>query len=309
MQHHLGHTHSAPSSTTSLAGNRPPVPRFSEPSMGSISHNQAFDMTALDSMQGSSPRGNPDVPTSLTSHAADMDSPLNDFSLGSMSGLEMAGSPFNVHRPDSHLPPTADHPSMDRTLSMSTDLTMSPYDMHNSTPASGAMTHQSTPQTDYIDTPYTPSVYFSNGPSPAWAIHDSPAINDNLDFDPNMSGMMFPDLPEPNDKQLTAPKPASTKPVVMSRKDASPGKSPRTSRSSLTSGITKPTKKRKGPLKDIVVDPDDPKSLKRSRNTLAARNSRARRQERFEALAEECEIWRQRALDLGWQDKHEDAEE
>ncbi|KAL8730599.1 MAG: hypothetical protein Q9181_004598 [Wetmoreana brouardii] len=307
MQHHLGHAHSAPSSTTSLAGYRPPVPRFSEPTMGTISHNQAFDITALDT-RGSS-RAHPNLPTLLTGRAADMDPSLNDFSLGSMSGLEMAGSPFSVHPPDSHPPSIPDHPSMDRTLSMSTDLTMSPYDMHNSTPASGAMTHRSTPQTDYIDTPYTPSVYFSNGPSPAWQLHDSPALNDNLDFDPNVSGMMFPDLPEPNDKQLTAPEPASTKAVPMSRKGSSPNKSPRTSRPSVTSGITKSTKKRKGPLKDIVVDPDDPKSLKRSRNTLAARNSRARRQERFDALAEECETWRQRALDLGWQDKHEDAEE
>ena len=54
-------------------------------------------------------------------------------------------------------------------------------------------------------------------------------------------------------------------------------------RNSSTSGISKP-RRRKGPLPDIHVDPNDKVAIKRARNTLAARESRQRKYEHTSLL-------------------------
>ncbi|KAL8693017.1 MAG: hypothetical protein Q9218_002074 [Villophora microphyllina] len=290
MQRH--HANSAPSSTVSLAGQHSAVPRFLDSSFGSP--QQHFDMLHMDSMPGTSPQKDLGSSFVLTSCSLGMEF-LNDLEMVSSVGhSELQGDLASAYHPD-----LVSYSSGQHSMS-STDMTISPSDLHYSMPPSAATDFQPTPDTEAFD---SPQAIYSGNPSPDFYTLDSPAVNDNLDQDVAAPlGKWFPDLPGTNDVEVPIAKPALTKTVAMSRKDSSQssGKSPRGSRSSLTSGITKP-KKRQGKLKEMNVDPNDPSSYKRCRNTLAARNSRARRQQRMEDLEQECVKWKKIAYDLGYQ--------
>ncbi|KAI4256895.1 MAG: hypothetical protein LQ352_001895 [Teloschistes flavicans] len=211
----------------------------------------------------------------------------------------------------------ASYSSTDHGVSPAT-LTVTPNDLFL-TPS----TFQHTPDSDIFD---SPAPLYSNNVSPNFAIQDSPADYGSFDFDANAATKnFFPALPGNDDMQAPPPRPATIddmqSPLVnsaamkvstsMSRTASyqSPVKSPRGPRPSLSSGITKAKpKKRQGKLKDMVVNPDDPTSFKRCRNTLAARNSRARRQQRMEDLEEQVSKWKARAINLGWQDADDEED-
>ncbi|KAL9057960.1 MAG: hypothetical protein Q9206_002136 [Seirophora lacunosa] len=184
--------------------------------------------------------------------------------------------------------------------------------MHKPSPStSGVMTCQSTPQTDLYDSPYA----FSQKTSPNWPSTESPyAVFNSTDFDELPLGrQMFPDL-DGQDNEEIIPTSIEKTPVPASRKGSSPGKASSNVRLSLINGINK-TKKRKEPLPEIELKSNDPKEVKKARNTLAARKSRDRKEERTKLLVEECEkradeaealrqeleTWKDRAYRAGWQ--------
>ncbi|KAL8719704.1 MAG: hypothetical protein Q9225_003304 [Loekoesia sp. 1 TL-2023] len=294
MQLHQYHAHSAPSLNTSVAERpRPPVPRFSE-STGSLPQ-PSLDMAGFDNMQGKHFPGSSPSISPLTSFESASDSPWNDFGLGPESGLEMAGPSIGGEYLSGVPGSTGSFTPLEHTSSTESQ-TISPSEMHISAPASGALTYQSTPQTDYIDSP----TYFSNDTSPAWPLTESPVVNDNWEYGQNMPNyQMFPDLPGEDKKEVTTSEPVIKKSFTMSRKGSSPGTA---SPSSRPSGIKK---KSRGPLPDIVVDPNDPVAVKRGRNTQAARNSRKRKEEYVKALKQECEMWKRRAIAAGWPEEDE----
>ncbi|KAL9029796.1 MAG: hypothetical protein Q9196_001996 [Gyalolechia fulgens] len=286
---------SAPSLNTSPAEHsRPPVPRFSE-STGSVSQ-QPFNMAGFASIQGRDHRMSSSS-ASLTGFAPGPE-PWDAFGLGPAPGLDMAGPPFSGEYFDTYRGSSSSFAALNH--SSSTDpQTISPSDMHLSAPASGALTYQSTPQTDFLDSP----ACYSNDTTPAWASTESPVVHDTLEYDQTMANFqMFPDLPGEDKKDVFAPEPANKICVVMSRKGSSPGKA---SPSPRPAGITK-KKKSRGPLPEIKVDVTDPVALKRARNTAAARTSRERKQQRVEFLEQELELWKNRAMAAGWRDEDEE---
>ena len=175
------------------------------------------------------------------------------------------------------------------------------------------MGSQFTPATDYTNSPVPFSSAYSNQTSPDDFGQATPYMHD-LDLDPSQLGsVFFGALPEFPVASAASDSPKQTAPVP-SRKLA-PEKSPRTPLSTVVdSRVRKPRSK---PLPDICPDPNDPKKMKTARNTAAARKSRARKVERFETLAAEndmyktqledlqsqasqAEVWKKRALELGW---------
>lgn len=168
------------------------------------------------------------------------------------------------------------------------------------------MTCQSTPRTDFNDSPYGNS-YYSNETSPAWVFTDSPVPNDNLEHDQNVSTEgFFPPIPGQNNEKVAAPDHVDKKPIAMSRKGSSPGKSSPNSRLSLIAGIAK--RKSRGPLPDIVVNVDDPKELKKKRNTMAARKSRDKKKLHVTQLVKDAVMWKERALTSGWRPQNDEEE-
>ncbi|KAI4107977.1 MAG: hypothetical protein L6R37_001259 [Teloschistes peruensis] len=277
------HAYSAPSSMVNLASQRQAFPQFADLDMDSFPPSS--DMPHLDTMQGSFHRTNSSPSCALTSRASD---PL----------------PWDNYIFD------PSYSSMDHTASPAT---VTPIDLLLSTPS----TFQPTPDSDNFD---SPGPLYSNDVSPCFVVQESPA-DYSLNFDAHAAPQnMFPDLPG-TDVQAPSTKPATIddtqlplvkSAAVMSRKASgqSPGKSPRGSRPSLASGVKKAKpKKRQGRLKEMVVNEDDPASSKRCRNTLAARNSRARRQHRLEAVERQSVKWKQRCYALGFQGEDDDEVE
>lgn len=119
---------------------------------------------------------------------------------------------------------------------------------------------------------------------------------------------MFPDIYGQDNNQVTPPEAVEEKSLALVRKASSPGNALLSPRLSLSSGITK-KKKSRGPLPEIRVDPNDPKAMKKSRNTMAARKSRTKKFEKLKALQELCLLWRERAHALGYDvvNEEEDA--
>ncbi|KAL8969800.1 MAG: hypothetical protein Q9197_004148 [Variospora fuerteventurae] len=191
------------------------------------------------------------------------------------------------------------------------------------------MTCQSTPQTDLNESPYAASY----NASPVWTFTDSPLDYPNkFDFEQSEpAGQMFPDIDGQDYEEMVSAH-VEKKPVAMSRKGSSPGKASPNVRLSLLAGVNK-KKKNRGPLPDIEVNSNDPKEIKKARNTLAARKSRDRKEERTKLLVEECEkraeeaealrreletfrreletsrldteAWKERAFRAGWQSDNE----
>ncbi|KAL0635035.1 General control protein [Maublancomyces gigas] len=108
----------------------------------------------------------------------------------------------------------------------------------------------------------------------------------------NDDSSVSPPLPSQNQDHSPAPGSGYSDDDILDQPD-SPGTSPifRSSssgpqRRSVTSGV----RKNRGPLPPIVVeDPSDTVAMKRARNTLAARKSRAKKLERMEEMEVEIE--------------------
>jgi general control protein GCN4 len=176
-----------------------------------------------------------------------------------------------------------------------------------------------------------PSAAFTNLTSPD--INDSP-FNDSFDCSPmfqNESTMgnsdwfsLFPEeeskAPELNygSAALSLPLERTISSQSMERSGSSSNGSPivldsssfrrksSVTNSPATNGISK-SRRRKGPLPSISVDPNDKTALKRARNTLAARESRQRKfdhvselEKRNADLEAELEKWKSIAIAQGY---------
>jgi hypothetical protein len=176
-----------------------------------------------------------------------------------------------------------------------------------------------------------PSTAFTNLTSPD--IGDSPFINDSFECSPMFNGepvisdtsdwfSLFPEqetkVPDtvyvpavsmPMDRTISSQSmersgsSSTGSPLVLdnySRRKSSVTNSP------ATNGISK-SRRRKGPLPSITVDPSDKIALKRARNTLAARESRQRKfdhvstlEQRNSELEAEVEKWKSIAMAHGY---------
>lgn len=184
--------------------------------------------------------------------------------------------------------------------------TISPKDLMVDTisaPPSGAFTDLTTPGTSTFESPYMAN---SSETSPMFA-------EEAFGEDPDQ----WPSLFDPVDEPMTngtlsrfTQSPTTTHVAPkMSRNASSPGQSSARSstqgRHSFASGVA--PRRRDKPLPAITIeDPNDTVAVKRARNTLAARKSREKRQERTEALLnqvnmleEEVEKWKNIALSMG----------
>ena len=169
----------------------------------------------------------------------------------------------------------------------------------SSAPPSTAFTNLTTPGSSYMDS-FTAN---SADTSPLFTMDNNVAEGENWDS-------LFPsddptETPLPSLNFVVAP--------TMPRNRSSTGEqssSPSNQgRHSFSSGITKrrrPTQ----PLPAIEVDPNDEKALRRARNTMAARKSRDKKQERLEdlmyqvaVLEQEVDHWKQIALKCGHKEK------
>ena len=184
--------------------------------------------------------------------------------------------------------------------------TISPKDLmvdSISAPPSGAFTDLTTPGTSNFESPYMAN---STETSPMFA-------EESFGDDPDQWPSLFDPVDEPMTNGLLSHLTQSPKTIHvapnMSRNASSPGqKSARSSqqgRHSFTSGVA--PRRRDKPLPAITVDdPNDTAAVKRAKNTLAARKSRVKRQERTESLVaqvnmleDEVEKWRNIALSMG----------
>ena len=287
MQNHFTHSYSTPAST--ISQRPPPVPTFPDSNMERFTADY-FDQQGLNDFPGTTSQSS-SIPSSILT--------CPDSAVGyTFPDNASMGSGLPAVFPNQSLPA----PFMRRNysdLSSATATTMSPYDMHKSTPASGVMTDFSTPRSEDINTP----TFFSHRPSPYLEFDGSPSMHDNQDFDNGLADLpqMFPDLPGKADEEVvrSVQVSAQTDAVPLARKAPSQEISLKSPRISQAAGVKK-SRKKPGPLGPVKIDPEDPKSCKRGRNTLAARNSRARRQLRMEQLEKDVELWKARAEALGW---------
>lgn len=287
-----------------------PVPPFSESSPDDF-NDQLLDMAALNDMiNGSSPQA-----ISLSSHmlttldprfaSATWPAPSGPNMDYDVEGYPVSGAQNPAYPPTGLL-------RVDSTSSTDTPQTVSPAQLQNSGPPSGYLGSQFTPATDYTNSPANYSAAYSNQTSPDDFGLATPYMNDGLDFDQSQLGSVFfgalPEIPV-----APAPRPSPKQTAARTRNKSTPGKSPRTPLSTVVDGrVRKPPRTK--PLPDICPDPNDPKKVKTARNTAAARKSRARKVERFQTLAEEndnyklqveelqseADIWKARALRMGW---------
>ena len=175
-----------------------------------------------------------------------------------------------------------------------------------------------------------PSTAFTNLTSPD--IGDSPFLHDSFDCSPMfqtdsaLSGQEWPSLfPEDESeiRERVAAHPAICLPLErtissqsMERSGSSSADSPiimdtyrrksSVTNSPANNGISK-SRRRKGPLPAISVDPNDKVAVKRARNTLAARESRQRKfmhiaelEQRNAELESELEKWKSIAIAHGY---------
>lgn len=174
-----------------------------------------------------------------------------------------------------------------------------------------------------------PSAAFTNLTSPD--IGDSPFINDSFETspmfhnEPTMAGSdwfsLFPEDENKMDHSFSAapismPLERTISSQSMERSGSSSTGSPivldsyrrksSVTNSPATNGISK-SRRRKGPLPSISVDPSDKVALKRARNTLAARESRQRKfdhvselEKRNADLEAELARWKEIALSQGY---------
>jgi general control protein GCN4 len=202
----------------------------------------------------------------------------------------------------------------DPSVAAGTTRTVSPKDIFTdgfgSVPPSTAFTNLTSPDID--DSP------FINGSFECSPMFDGePMINDTSDWfslfpeqETKAPDSVFaPAISMPMDRTISSQSmersgsSSTGSPLVLdsySRRKSSVTNSP------ATNGISK-SRRRKGPLPNITVDPSDKTALKRARNTLAARESRQRKfdhvstlEQRNSDLEAEVEKWKSIAMAHGY---------
>ena len=308
-QQHRLYANSAPSSTTVLHQQsprmRPPVPLFSN-STGNLTQDNNYPM-AHSHLEGTSTRdGSLTSQSELTTCPSDVSSSdtMFDFS-------DYTNAAPDAHS-DGHFDSSLDfstqfesinHPAAAQASNVQT---VSPKDLMVDTvsaPPSGAFTDLTTPGTSTFESPYMAN---SNETSPMFA---EEAFGDDPDHWPSLFDPVDEAMPNGSLSHFTQSPTTTHVAPKMSRNASSPGQtSARSStqgRHSFASGVA--PRRRDKPLPAITIeDPNDTVAVKRARNTLAARKSREKRQERTEALLsqvnmleEEVEKWKNIALSMG----------
>ena len=233
-----------------------------------------------------------------------------DFNFGDELDTTGAGGDFSTHG----LP--------DLTWDMSTNVNFTAI---NGAPASTST--QTVSPKDIFNDSAPPSTAFTNLTSPDInaspfgidSYQTSPAFMTENDFNSGSNDNWFSLFPDSNnDAPIAHPVQRTTSDQSFQStgsSGASPALGTATHRKSVTdtppsarhssvSGV-KP-RRRKGPLPEIPLNPDDKVAYKRARNTLAARESRQRKlehvtvlQNQVADLQEEVEKWKQIALSYG----------
>ncbi|KAL4861825.1 hypothetical protein BDV12DRAFT_203629 [Aspergillus spectabilis] len=256
-------SNSAPAAPNSNYHHRPPIPLFNSSTTNSANQNQYAQ--------------------SINNHRRIMSTPnvAQDFFDFTSDGFgdDFAADPSML---SPHLIPTGIMASKDPMADVPAG-TISPKDlmMDASAPPSASFTDLSTPS-------FESPGYFSNDTSPMFGT-DLDLAAGHEDWDPlfpSQDGLSIPFDPASLEiaaslselQDVKAKVPAS--PAVQSV--SSPGRSPVSSRSSVTkhSTVAGVNARQRKPLPPIRFDEADPVAAKRARNTEAARKSRARKLER-----------------------------
>ena len=209
--------------------------------------------------------------------------------------------------------------SINDPSSAQTPQTVSPKDImvdSMSAPPSTTMTNLTTPGTSTYESPW---MVGSTETSPLFGedelgdgAKDWPSLFDSIDDTPQAIEMTHSTSNASSTGHVSH---MDTSPSItfasvaprMSRNNSSPGHSAsKSGRHSFTSGVG--ARKRDKPLPAIKVeDPSDTIAIKRARNTMAARKSRAKRMERTEQLEDEIAVlnqeverWKRIALSSGY---------
>ncbi|KAK8156852.1 hypothetical protein BC567DRAFT_236067 [Phyllosticta citribraziliensis] len=198
------------------------------------------------------------------------------------------------------------------SASIGTATTVSPKDIFNdplsSAPPSTAFTNLTSPsinESPYLDSYDTSPLFQQDADMSSTSTWYSLFPSDDKTACDPVPTDNIPALEE----QTCATPLESPQPLVMDtyrRKSESKSNSPAMPHSSV-SGVVK-SRRRKGPLPPITVqDPSDKIAIKRARNTLAARESRARKYEHVQTLEKriadiesERDEWKKIALSLGY---------
>ena len=308
-QQHRLYANSAPSSTTVLhqqsPRTRPPVPLFSN-STGNLTQDNNYPM-ARSHLEGTSIRDYPfNSQSELTKYLSDVSSSDTMFDFSEFTNTApdahsdgQYGSPldFGTHFESINNPAPAQASNVQ---------TISPKDLMVDTisaPPSGAFTDLTTPGTSTFESPYMAN---SSETSPMFA---EEAFGDDPDQWPSLFDPVDEPMTNANLSRFTQSPTTTHVAPKMSRNASSPGQSSARSstqgRHSFASGVA--PRRRDKPLPAITIeDPNDTVAVKRARNTLAARKSREKRQERTEALLnqvnmleEEVEKWKNIAISMG----------
>lgn len=264
---HQFYASSAPNSSAALQPQnhptRPPVPLWTSNSTGNVPQSQKI------SNQHRRVMSTPGIIPSDMDHLFDF-GPLGDMS---STDAPLFDSDFSNHFAPVNEPVSGQGPT-----------TVSPKDLMreaDSAPPSTAFSHLSTPMSGFENSPQISS-------------YQTSPMDDYLPYDDQpYHGSLFPDADVGTspifDPKSFATNTAYTAAPSMTRNKSSPGQSPGTAhgRHSSVSGVNS---RRSGkPLGPVVCDKADPTSVKRARNTEAARKSRARKLEKVENLEETIE--------------------
>ncbi|CAG8958753.1 hypothetical protein HYFRA_00011597 [Hymenoscyphus fraxineus] len=281
-QNHNFYASSAPNSSASLQSQhrptRPPVPLFSQ-STGNIPQTPNM---AMQGIYYSRP-----VAANFRDSQSHPDMDLFDEFTAFEGGASTQGHNFNSAY-SSPAVPTIYDPTMNLSSSSSTNMgTVSPQDLvvrdsFASAPNSTAFTNLTSPST----------------------YNDSPDYNENFEVSPFvadndhvvMGDAWYPLFPQDNENQTKVPEspllPEEELQVaehlrsnLTGRRRPGTGSSPIGAHSAI-SGVN--ARKQNKPLPPIVVDdPNDTVAMKRARNTLAARKSRQRKNQKIEDMEDE----------------------
>ena len=249
------------------SSSRPPVPLFTSHSTGEIS----LDTAMADSSSNSTLFANQHEDREAKSCADQFEEVCHDSLLDGFQA-DTFGFSHTVMPTEATFQPVSNEYVSPKDLFGAADM---------SAPPSSAFTNLSTP-TSFEHSPF--GFIASADTSPLYA------LDDNFDGEQDMYSL-FPTESSSSlelQKTIEPAEPFVNAAVAqpMSRNASSPGQqSIRTShqRHSSVSGVN--ARKRDKPLPPVTVaDPNDPVSVKRSRNTMAARKSRAKKQNRMETL-------------------------
>jgi hypothetical protein len=277
---------SAPNSSLALQSHpsRPPVPLWTSNSTGNVPQsNQISNQQHRRVMSTSGlPSGEFDpFESSLTVHPlnsndTEMDSIFNDFDAPFGDATTSDTSLFDMGYSNNFA-------TINEPTSSQAPITVSPKDLvkeAESAPPSTAFTNLSTPMSAFDH-------------SPSLSSYQTSPMEDYLSFDDPYNGPLFPDANVDTSPASfhtkSFPNNVSYAAAPLTRNKSSPGQSPGTAhgRHSSVSGVnSRRSGKALGP---VSCDKADPVSVKRARNTEAARKSRARKLERVENLEETIE--------------------